>query len=541
MNEIRSTSIAIVILSIILIAACGCVDRSTSENDSSDVSKSLDIEKTKVKANVDADERNDSLEITQENSESKMDDPDKKQIEILIRELEKGNHENRLNAAESLGDIGKPAVEALVQNLSEKMEDPDQEINNYAILALIKTEDEKMPEILGDVLKNKTSKQKKIKIENENEEGRTKEFLQAVEEKDAKLRNSIAIGVKEYDQSQEAETLAEILNGSEQDADKYAELALNGTNISELTYDEKVEMLIKALKCEKGSTRVSAIMALGEMKEERALDRLIWVINIDNPSIRDSAAMAMGNIGNQGAVVPLLCTRRQSIVSGSVVMALGKLEDETSFFVMEKTLRSTEGLTQSSAALALGYLRGEKAAEPLIIQLKKYRQNGKTIKRSSDVDKNIREDLIIALAEIKDKKAVECLTEILEDKKEDEKLRILAAFSVGEIRDIGATSSLLRVINDETESEAIRKEAIYSIGKIEGSEIIEELILLLDNEELRPYAYETLIKIGKSTVDPLIEVLESGDKELKNEAALLLIEIGDERAVDPLIETFSIE
>ncbi|WP_269850968.1 HEAT repeat domain-containing protein [Methanosarcina horonobensis] len=44
--------------------------------------------------------------------------------------------------------------------------------------------------------------------------------------------------------------------------------------------------------------------------------------------------------------------------------------------------------------------------------------------------------------------------------------------------------------------------------------------------------------MGEVAVEPLIENLNTEDQRIKDEIALILIEIGDPRAVEPLIKAY---
>ena len=44
--------------------------------------------------------------------------------------------------------------------------------------------------------------------------------------------------------------------------------------------------------------------------------------------------------------------------------------------------------------------------------------------------------------------------------------------------------------------------------------------------------------MGTAAVDPLIENLKTENKRIKDETALLLIEIGDQKAVKPLVSAY---
>ena len=82
-----------------------------------------------------------------------------------------------------------------------------------------------------------------------------------------------------------------------------------------------------------------------------------------------------------------------------------------------------------------------------------------------------------------------------------------------------------------------RKSAAVALGEIGDSRAVEPLIKILNdlNSNVRWAAAEALKKIGESAVEPLIESLK--DEKIRILAAVALGEIGDFRAVEPLIES----
>ena len=73
------------------------------------------------------------------------------------------------------------------------------------------------------------------------------------------------------------------------------------------------------------------------------------------------------------------------------------------------------------------------------------------------------------------------------------------------------------------------------LAKTKNQETAGVLIEKLGDKEFGASAREALIDMGETAVDPLIGNLKTKDQKLKDETALILIEIGDPRAVKPLI------
>lgn len=93
------------------------------------------------------------------------------------------------------------------------------------------------------------------------------------------------------------------------------------------------------------------------------------------------------------------------------------------------------------------------------------------------------------------------------------------------------TEQLISALSSEDNS--IQKEAIELLGDIGDNRAVEPIIQLLGDESVRRIAVEALGKIGdKRAVEDLIELLESFPYRV--DAALALGKIGDERAIQPL-------
>ena len=80
-----------------------------------------------------------------------------------------------------------------------------------------------------------------------------------------------------------------------------------------------------------------------------------------------------------------------------------------------------------------------------------------------------------------------------------------------------------------------KRKLLLALGKTKNQEVVGILVGKLGDREFGATAREALIYMGETAVDPLIENLKTKDKRVKNETALILIEIGDPRAVKPLI------
>lgn len=104
------------------------------------------------------------------------------------------------------------------------------------------------------------------------------------------------------------------------------------------------------------------------------------------------------------------------------------------------------------------------------------------------------------------------------------------------------TLPLLNLLNSE-ENKAANLIAAKILGEIEDKRAIKPLI----NAIARDYNYinhrrlyaEALVKLGKSSVKPLIEALKDKNPLIRESASFALGKIGDKRAVLPLIKAIN--
>lgn len=133
---------------------------------------------------------------------------------------------------------------------------------------------------------------------------------------------------------------------------------------------DEVDTLIQKLKDKESDVRSEAAMALGKIKDPRAVEPLIAALKDVNPDVRRIAAEALGEINDARAVEPLIAALR------------GELGD-----------------VQKRAAGSLAKI-GAPAVKPLIATLK-------------DKDPNVRKVVAHVLEEINDARAVKPLIDAL--------------------------------------------------------------------------------------------------------------------------------
>jgi len=171
------------------------------------------------------------------------------------------------------------------------------------------------------------------------------------------------------------------------------------------------------------------------------------------------------------------------------------------------------------AAEALGRLGDARALAPLIEALQ-------------DKNNSLRGNAAEALGEIGDSRAVPCLIEALGDK-DDYPVRC-AVEALGKLGDETAVEHLVPFLKHDPRSE-VTEAAAKSLEKLgwEPKDDEEKAYCLLAKRN-----WDELAKLGKAAVPPLIWATEIDTGSLRVRAAITLGEIGDPRAVKPIIRAW---
>jgi len=304
-----------------------------------------------------------------------------------------------------------------------------------------------------------------------------------------------------------------------------------------------VEPLIVALKNKDWIVRENAAKALGKIGDKRAVEPLIFAIKDDTGRVRYEAIEALGEIGDLRAVEPLMSLLLDQNEKGSplrtgAATALGKIGDKRAIEPLISALSYKEQNIRKAASESLNKFgwrpenennkviffianqewdkcveMGESAVEPLIAALK---YGGDT-----------RKEAAIALGKIGDKRAVEPLIVVLNDKFWDANANAAgeAAWALGEIGDQSAVKPLITMLKGR-----YRSKAGEALGKI-GQPAVKPLIAASIDADTS----EALTLIGSPAVEPLIDALKHKNYAVRMNAAKALCRISDKRAVGPLI------
>jgi len=232
---------------------------------------------------------------------------------------------------------------------------------------------------------------------------------------------------------------------------------------------------------------------------------------VGDPARRVKAAMDIGKLGEKAKdAVPFL---------------IGMLDD--SDFVLQQPDHHIKVYTSpAKASMSALVSIGNPAVIPLIAACK----NEGTDTRKYAVE---------ALGNIKDARAVESLVAALKDKKTvvrecAHKALMQVIEGLKERRDEKQLIAML-----EYEGPSLQIAVIEALGNIPKTHVADNLIPFLGNGDsyIRKKSADSLKTIGEASVVPLIKALYNDDIQIRINAAMILGDIGNSLAVEPLIET----
>lgn len=295
-----------------------------------------------------------------------------------------------------------------------------------------------------------------------------------------------------------------------------------------------VHSLILALKDENADVRKNAAEALGKIKDTRAIDPLIATLGDEETDVRKNAVEALGNIGDSRAIEPLIASLddKKSTVKSSAEEALKKIfENMKANNNLEQLLPLLKYKETSVRRIVISAIKGSKdghTVEHLILAMK-------------DDDTYIRDSASEALKEI-GKPAVEPLIKVLRDD-ENMQAQIRATTILGDIKDNRAVEPLIYALKSASkassqESTILGIEAATALGKIKDARAVAPLIEALSVEDIRirRSAADALREIGEPSVEPLIASFKNKTKNIKLIATIILGDLKDKRATEPLIQ-----
>lgn len=303
---------------------------------------------------------------------------------------------------------------------------------------------------------------------------------------------------------------------------------------------EAVPTLRKAMHHEKRRIRQLAMMALGWLATEEAVDALIHRVGEREAEEALAEAYIMGDPerrpGTWRERPETAATEEQifetlvaalddedSRVGLTAIRAMGLTRDSAFVEPLIGALQTGGGGKATAAAGALGRILDAAAVEPLI-------------EAAAHPYEGAREEAITALGRIGDPRARDVLIAALDD--DDEVVRQAACCALGSLWDGRRVPELVAVL-ERTTHLGVALAAASAIARLDGARAVEALEKALTDDRDLSFARATVAKslaaLGHTGVDKLVRLLESDEPMVVLYAASGLATVGDLRALEPLM------
>jgi HEAT repeat protein len=301
---------------------------------------------------------------------------------------------------------------------------------------------------------------------------------------------------------------------------------------------QAVEVLITLLDSCEWDAVLSAAEALGNIKDKRAVELLIarlYSLDRKDSSARLQLVKALKEVGwtpgsdptsarywialenwekcreiGVPAMEPLINVLRHPIedIRRQAIHVLAGISDPRTAEVLIPLLKDSSIFVRIDAIFVLGKLGGRSAVEALLPRL-------------HDESIEIRRTAAEALGKLGDLRALDALTTLLEDK--DDQVCAAAARAIGGLKAVNAMEKLVAMLKDK--SAPIRQAAVDGLGLIGDPRAVNALTGMLYDEDdsVCKDAAHALEKMGISTAEFLIRVLQNDEYEVRNKAGKTLV------------------
>ncbi|MGM0606837.1 MAG: HEAT repeat domain-containing protein [Candidatus Muiribacteriota bacterium] len=453
-----------------------------------------------------------------------------KAVDVLLKCLVDESHNVRENAVDALIKVGPDVIRPMLLFLDNAPMHVKDEVEK-----VIENLDGRKITVLADLLESDNRNLKMLAAEflgKTHSKYAIEPLMKVLTDKLWLVRKSAAKGLTMIGEP----TIPHLVRNLETDDEntKYWIATVLG-KIGEPALPELIRMLREGSK----DLRMYAVMALGEFRDEKAMFPLINALADEAWPVRNSAANALKNFGSM-ALVPVL----KSILSQNDDIrywsrkVFEEIAPKDIPFLVELITFSNDGELRHLVAYGLGIIQSEESIDALINAL------------LNDNNNWVRKYAATALGKINTEKCVEPLVDMLNDPDEElaywvakvlgqmgenaieklkegldhpeEKVRFFSIIALGSIGDEKSIEILIKILSEEDES---AQRAIKALS--ESNKSIPYLIEALGNPNLniRSNASKALIKIGEPALEPLMEVVDSDNKEIHYWASKSLREI----------------
>lgn len=322
------------------------------------------------------------------------------------------------------------------------------------------------------------------------------------------------------------------------------------SGITERLQDIKANQFIEIIEGE-GSFRVidSAKKTDARLSETRnsEIDSKIVI----NSEVRQQALIALGNLRDERAMKPLLlCLKdKDAGVRKVSVSALRYFNNDRFLEPIIMALEDDDRGVRREAAATLGYLlKVEQTITKASMQRKRLAVPP-LLKSLKDTDPRVRQEAVKALGFSESYRACIPVTKMLDDT--DKEVRREAAVVLGLLRDKRAISALLDVLKNDEEYSDIRAGAVISLSRLESEIITEPLIEALKDEdgEKRRKAASVFVAVFENeegivfkkdqSIKPLTDAMNDNDPMVRREVIKAMGFIKDRRINNHLIQALT--
>jgi HEAT repeat protein len=270
----------------------------------------------------------------------------------------------------------------------------------------------------------------------------------------------------------------------------------------------------------------SSVLAL--IADDRVLAPLTASLGNQDWIVRMHAAKALGRIKDARAIGPLIPLLQDKVkaVREEVTIALAAMGEAALPSLLE-ALKHPEWLVRLHAVEALGKSRSADAVEPLLWAL------------FNDHDQAVREDVVRALGDLADRRAMEFLVTVMKEPG----LRPLAVEALGKIGDRRTVPILIAVLegsdrpvasravagcgdswDDEMETKGA---AVRALGSLGDETAIPALLKALEHTVTRADAAAALVSFGSKVIAPLVTIMtQTSDENVRFHVKDALAKVG---------------
>ena len=479
-------------------------------------------------------------------------------VKPLTAALQSNNWEERLDVIEALDMIDDPAV---LEPLNTALKDKSKRVRQSATAALGKFDDPRASKPLIAALRSKHPEERLIAVNSLAEIGGSTvldPLVTALVDKSNLVRRAAVQAIGQIGDDRAVESLVPVLKDSHQDVRQLAAKTLdqfgwkpehNETGAWYWIAKGKVEKckaigppavlpLLNVLKEKDSNIRKSTIEALGQMGDERAAEPLIAVLKSGKDEERIAAVKALRDLGDDHAVKPLITALKdpnQTVRehAAKTLDQFGWKPDQTItgawYWIAKGEVQECVRIGATAVPPLLNVVKDSeyvfrKSAMKALGQIGGTRALKFLIATLQNQDHPLRMDAATALGQIGNARAVESLIEVLKDK--DAEVAAAATESLGQIGR-PALHLLITTFSSFSYPEASSRAALV-LGEIGNIRAVEPLIKAVESsyhDVVRQAATSAMIKIGGAAVEPLIDYLTHRSRRRRQAAAEVLVQI----------------